>query len=66
MDGLTTRGLNLWYGKFQALMDVNLTIPHGKITSMIGPSGCGKTTLLRCFNHNAGGDPDPREEHLRF
>lgn len=48
--GLVTRGLNLWYGKFQALIDVNLTIPHGRITSMIGPSGCGKTTLLRCFN----------------
>jgi phosphate transport system ATP-binding protein len=48
--GLTTRGLSLWYGKFQALLDVNLTIPHGRITSMIGPSGCGKTTLLRCFN----------------
>jgi phosphate transport system ATP-binding protein len=49
-NGLLTRGLNLWYGKFQALIDVNLTIPHGRITSMIGPSGCGKTTLLRCFN----------------
>jgi phosphate transport system ATP-binding protein len=48
--GLVTRSLNLWYGKFQALIDVNLTIPHGRITSMIGPSGCGKTTLLRCFN----------------
>ncbi|MBM4155529.1 MAG: phosphate ABC transporter ATP-binding protein [Lentisphaerae bacterium] len=50
VHGLTTRGLNLWYGTFQALLDVNLEIPHGRITSMIGPSGCGKTTLLRCFN----------------
>jgi phosphate transport system ATP-binding protein len=48
--GITTRDLNLWYGKFQALINVNLEIKHGLITSLIGPSGCGKTTLLRCFN----------------
>src|SRR5687767_14164446 len=47
---ITTSGLNLWYAKFQALMDVNVSIKHGQITSLIGPSGCGKTTLLRCFN----------------
>ncbi|MBM3853058.1 MAG: phosphate ABC transporter ATP-binding protein [Verrucomicrobia bacterium] len=47
---ITTRNLNLWYGKFQALRDVNLDVRHGLITSLIGPSGCGKTTVLRCFN----------------
>ena len=47
---ITTRNLNLWYAKFQALINVNLDIKHGIITSLIGPSGCGKTTLLRCFN----------------
>ncbi len=47
---ITTRGLNLWYAKFQALLDVTVDIQHGIITSLIGPSGCGKTTLLRCFN----------------
>jgi phosphate transport system ATP-binding protein len=47
---IRTRGLNLWYGSFQALIDVSLDIKHGIITSLIGPSGCGKTTLLRCFN----------------
>ncbi|MEJ5237909.1 phosphate ABC transporter ATP-binding protein [Limisphaera sp. VF-2] len=47
---LITRGLNLWYGRFQALMDVNVRIRQGLITALIGPSGCGKTTLLRCFN----------------
>jgi len=47
---ITTRDLNLWYAKFQALIDVNVDIKHGLITSLIGPSGCGKTTLLRCFN----------------
>ena len=47
---ILTKGLNLWYGKFQALYDVNVAIKNGRITSLIGPSGCGKTTLLRCFN----------------
>jgi phosphate transport system ATP-binding protein len=47
---LETRNLCLWYGDFQALYDVNVTIKPGIITSLIGPSGCGKTTLLRSFN----------------
>ncbi len=47
---IATRGLNLWYGTFQALFDVSLLIRPRIITSLIGPSGCGKTTLLRCFN----------------
>ena len=47
---ITTRDLNLWYGKFQALINVTVAIKEGLITSLIGPSGCGKTTLLRCFN----------------
>jgi len=47
---ITTRDLCLWYAKFQALINVNVDIKNGIITSLIGPSGCGKTTLLRCFN----------------
>jgi phosphate transport system ATP-binding protein len=47
---IVTRDLCLWYGKFQALINVNANIKQGLITSLIGPSGCGKTTLLRCFN----------------
>lgn len=47
---LRTRGLNLWYGTFQALFDVDLDIKSGIITSLIGPSGCGKSTLLRTVN----------------
>jgi phosphate transport system ATP-binding protein len=47
---IETRGLNLWYGSFQALFNVDVRITSGLITSLIGPSGCGKTTLLRCFN----------------
>jgi phosphate transport system ATP-binding protein len=45
-----TRELNLWYGTFQALFDVNLDIKQGIITSLIGPSGCGKSTFLRSVN----------------
>ncbi len=47
---IATRQLNLWYGSFQALIDVSVQIRPKIITSLIGPSGCGKTTLLRCFN----------------
>ena len=47
---IKTRDLNLWYGDFQALYDVNLDIKSGAITSLIGPSGCGKTTYLRSIN----------------
>lgn len=47
---ITTKDVCLWYTKFQALKNVNVSIRHGQITSLIGPSGCGKTTLLRCFN----------------
>jgi len=47
---ISTHDLNLWYGKFQALINVSAEIKDGLITSLIGPSGCGKTTLLRCFN----------------
>ncbi len=47
---ITTQDVCLWYTKFQALKNVNVSIRHGQITALIGPSGCGKTTLLRCFN----------------
>ena len=47
---IRTRKLNLWYGTFQALFDVNLQVKAGMITSLIGPSGCGKSTLLRSVN----------------
>ncbi|HOX39248.1 MAG TPA: phosphate ABC transporter ATP-binding protein PstB [Candidatus Brocadiia bacterium] len=47
---METRQLNLFYGGFQALRDVNLQIKPREITAIIGPSGCGKSTLLRCLN----------------
>ncbi|MDZ4200456.1 MAG: phosphate ABC transporter ATP-binding protein PstB [Kiritimatiellia bacterium] len=40
----------LWYGAVQALFEITMNIPRGKVTSMIGPSGCGKSTLLRSVN----------------
>jgi phosphate transport system ATP-binding protein len=42
--------LNLWYGDFQALIDVNMSVRSKTITALIGSSGCGKSTLLRCLN----------------
>jgi phosphate transport system ATP-binding protein len=51
-DGLAleVRGLNVWYGHFQALRDVTMPIGRHRITAIIGPSGCGKSTLIRCLN----------------
>lgn len=42
--------LNLNFGDFHALKDINITIPTNKVISIIGPSGCGKSTFLRCLN----------------
>jgi phosphate transport system ATP-binding protein len=47
---IETRHLNIYYGSFKAVTDVNILIPEKKITAIIGPSGCGKSTLLRAFN----------------
>jgi len=44
------KDLNFYYGKFQALKNVNLQLAENKVTAFIGPSGCGKSTLLRVFN----------------
>ena len=44
------RNLSLFYGDFQALIDVNMDIGTHKVTALIGPSGCGKSTFLRVLN----------------
>ncbi len=44
------KNLNLFYGKFQALKNINLQIPEHEITAFIGPSGCGKSTLMKTLN----------------
>lgn len=50
MDKIKIKNLNLHYGTFQALKNINLDIPDRKITAFIGPSGCGKSTLLKSLN----------------
>lgn len=50
LPAIRTRGLNLWYGDFQALFDIDIDVKQGKVTSLIGPSGCGKSTYLRSVN----------------
>ncbi len=47
---IEARHLSLFYGKFQALIDIDLAIEQQHITALIGPSGCGKSTLVRVFN----------------
>ena len=50
MAKIITKNLNLWYGGFHALKDINSSFEANRITAIIGPSGCGKSTLLRVFN----------------
>ncbi len=47
---LHTENVNIYYGDFLAVKEVNLDVPKNAITAFIGPSGCGKSTVLRCFN----------------
>jgi len=47
---IEVKNLNLFYGDKQALQNITMNIPKGKVVAFIGPSGCGKSTLLRCFN----------------
>lgn len=51
------KNINKHFGDFQALTDVNLTIPDGKLVAILGPSGCGKTTLLRIVSGLEQADP---------
>src|SRR5437879_11567686 len=43
-------GVNFYYGKFQALHDIDLGFAANRVTALIGPSGCGKSTFLRNLN----------------
>ena len=47
---LSIEDMNLFYGNFHALHDINMHIPEKEITAFIGPSGCGKSTLLKSLN----------------
>jgi phosphate transport system ATP-binding protein len=59
---MDVRDLNFYYGKFQALKNINLQIAEKKVTAFIGPSGCGKSTLLRVFNRMYELYPEQRAE----
>ena len=50
MDKIEIKNMNLYYGQFQALKNINLNIKEKEITAFIGPSGCGKSTLLKSIN----------------
>ncbi len=54
--------LNFFYGKHQALKNINMVFHANKVTAIIGPSGCGKSTLLRCFNRIHDLYPETRYE----
>ncbi|MEE1061363.1 MAG: phosphate ABC transporter ATP-binding protein PstB [Ruminococcus sp.] len=50
MDKFTIKGMNLYYGDFHALKNININLKANQITAFIGPSGCGKSTLLKSLN----------------
>jgi len=50
LSKFTVSSLEVFYGEFRALKDVNMAIKANAITALIGPSGCGKSTFLRAFN----------------
>ena len=57
---LVVQHLNAWYGRKQALYDVNLSFEPFSVTALIGPSGCGKSTFVRCLNRMHEEVPDTR------
>ncbi|MGB7642095.1 MAG: phosphate ABC transporter ATP-binding protein, partial [Terriglobales bacterium] len=60
--GITVEQLNAFYGKTQALFDVNITVQANHATALIGPSGCGKSTFIRCLNRMHETIPEARVE----
>jgi phosphate transport system ATP-binding protein len=60
--GIQVENVNAWYGKSQALHDINLKIEANRATALIGPSGCGKSTFIRCLNRMHETTPDARVE----
>src|SRR6202023_2367578 len=58
--GVQVEKLNAWYGKNQALYDIDLKVAANHATALIGPSGCGKSTFIRCLNRMHETIPDAR------
>ena len=59
-NAIDIKNFSFWYGKKQALSDINLHIPKGQISAIMGPSGCGKSTLLRSINRMNDLIPDTK------
>jgi phosphate transport system ATP-binding protein len=59
---LKVEGLNVYYGDFRAVTDIDLQIRTNKVTALIGPSGCGKSTFIRCLNRMHEVTPGGRVE----
>jgi polar amino acid transport system ATP-binding protein len=51
MPMIAMEGVEKWYGSFQVLIDINLSVRTGEKIVLCGPSGSGKSTLIRCINH---------------
>ena len=60
--GIQVDKLNAWFGKTQALYDINMTVAANHATALIGPSGCGKSTFIRCINRMHETIPEARVE----
>ena len=58
--GIQVDKLNAWFGKTQALHDINMTVAANHATAVIGPSGCGKSTFVRCLNRMHETIPEAR------
>ena len=58
--GVQVEKLNAWYGKSQALYDIDLKVAANHATALIGPSGCGKSTFIRCLNRMHETIPEAR------
>jgi phosphate transport system ATP-binding protein len=59
---LKVERLNVYYGDFQAVKDINLSRKNKRVTALIGPSGCGKSTFIRCLNRMHEVTPGGRVE----
>jgi len=60
--GVEVKKLNAWFGKTQALYDIDMNVEANHATAIIGPSGCGKSTFIRCLNRMHETNPDARVE----
>ncbi|MCS7011445.1 MAG: ATP-binding cassette domain-containing protein, partial [Anaerolineales bacterium] len=47
---IIARGVEKWYGRFQALKGINMEVQRGEVIVIFGPSGSGKSTFIRCLN----------------